>query len=409
MLEGRLIFFHQSIGIGGAQLLLARLAKYMHENSVNVCYMCPDNGFLKKYLSDVNCIEHINSNELNSQKFSDSDIIVSPLSYIKQVQKLKIINENVKLFFWDMHPYNYIENLTLSYFHKKNSKLSMLFKMIESSLIKKYAQNLSFLQHKNAVSFMCRKNYTYNMDFFGVDIPANYLPICLEIPNYNSAKVKAHKTDGISIGWLSRLDHDKVILLNNFIQALEKSTITSAAQFRLFIIGSGDSINLVTKTTDVAVTFTGALSGIELDHFISENLDCGFSVGTSALEFAKLSIPTFLVPGNDAYIDYNNTNNKYLPLDKLSGYDVAVENYHRDITVDLDTCFTLVLENYSSLAIQSYEYVSMNHSIIHTAGLLKRYAENSSFNISHLNKLYTESAVEIFFNRIKQFAKKLFA
>lgn len=404
--KGRIVFYYESIGIGGAQLLLARIAEKLHKSGMNVSYICSENGFLNIQLRNEG-IEFINIDDISSSSFSSDDIIVSPLSYIKKINNLGIINRYVRVFLWDIHPYNYIEYTLFSYFYKRKSRLSKIFKYSEVALIHKYSKNLERLQRANSVGFMCKKNFIYNQEFFASKIQKNYLPICLDIPNKSFRKKFLIKNE-ISIGWLSRLDYDKVILLNDFINSFNNISNFRGLTFKIVVIGSGNAISKIEKTSKVNIEFAGEMSKENLDKFLLENIDCGFSVGTSALEFAKLSIPTFLVPGNDAISYYKNREKKYLPLSSVIEYDVAVENYHEDVVIDIETCIDLLLNQFEKQSLESYCYVMNNHSISNTCELLNEYFSKANLSLAQLDMCYREGTLFKIFIFFKKLGRKVF-
>lgn len=405
--DGRLIFYYESEEIGGAQLLLARLADYLYKEGMLVSYICSEKGFLHKYLNTTSNIEFINIENINSYLFSSNDLIITPLSYIKRVMQIGISNGNVRLFFWDMHPYNYIEFTVFSFFYKKQNVFSAIFKKLEKSFIEKYSRNLESLENSGSLGFMCKKNLNYNKVFFGANVQERYLPICLDVPSFRENMFNFGTEKYIRIGWISRLDIDKVILLNDLIDSCIRDIQNTDIKLKIIIIGSGQARESVKRSPFLTIDFAGEMLKTELDDFLIKNVDCGFSVGTAALEFAKLSIPTFLVGGTDAVDFYANKSRKYLPIHYSKNYDIAVETYHYDQCLDLTNCLAMLKRDYHVTSKKSYQHVLQNHNTPVSARLLINYSRDATFTLASTRRLYKENILFKSFNTLKVLVKWL--
>lgn len=401
----RIIFYYESASVGGAQFLFVRLAEYLNEQGCNVGYICKQDAFLRKNLRSSDTIIFFDQDNLDSYNFTENDVIITVLSYIYKLIKLNISNDKVKVFFWDVHPFNYIEHMAFSFFYKKKSRISSFFKLIEKATVNKFKNNMELLSNNNSIAFMCKKNLEFNRDFFGFSITEQLVPICLTIPykryvNYS----KSMQSDCLNIAWLSRLDKDKVALLNILLGSISKLNLIN---LKLYVIGEGQDEHSIRVPENVEVIFVGRITDQALDTFIINNIDCGFAVGTASLEFAKLAIPTFLVPGNDSVRFYQNVDTKYIPLHRVSDFDVAVEHYHKDQTLTLLQCLDLVQNHYEIMSNHVYDYVTDKHSINITASKLLQYSNETISTLNLIDKIYNVGLFECLLGRLKLFFKKI--
>lgn len=400
----RIIFYYESVGVGGAQLLFVRLAKYLNEQGHNVGYICKQGTFLRKTLQSSDTITFFDQDNLESYNFTDNDVIVTVLSYIYKLKALNISNGQIKVFLWDVHPFNYIEYMAFSYFYKKNSSFSPFFKFIEKTVVNKFKNNMELLSSNNSIAFMCKKNLEFNRGFFEFSVPERLVPICLAVPHEKHInRLKSKQSDSLNIAWLSRLDEDKVALLNILLDSMSE---LDSIKLKLYVIGEGQDEHNIQVPKNVEIILVGRLIDEALDTFIVNNIDCGFAVGTASLEFAKLAIPTFLVPGNDAIKAYQNVATKYIPLHYITGFDVAVESYHMDRTLTLEQCVNLVKNNYNTIANQTYKHVLEYHSMNFTASILLQYANKSITTLDALKKAYGVSGFAYLLCSFKAALKK---
>lgn len=401
----RIFFYYESYGVGGAQLLFTRLAKYLSNQNVSIGYICDAKAFLRINLKSERNIVFVNKNDIANFNFTEADVIVTVLSYIRNLSTLNIGNKSVKIFLWDVHPYNYIEYLAFSYFYKKKVWFSLLLKLIEMHEVFKLKNNMEFLSTNNSIAFMCKKNLEFNQEFFKFEVDERFLPICLEVPHkHELEKLNQVNLSTINIAWLSRLDEDKVLLLNILIESL---SALKEFEVNLFVIGDGAHIQNINYPDNLKVKLTGKLVSKELDSFLRQNVDCGFAVGTAALEFAKLAIPTFLVPGNDAIVSYNGNDSKYLLLQNITGFDVAVEKYHASEALSLQECLELVNARRNALGVAAYDYVLGNHSIKGTAKSLLNYTKLTATTLQELNRIFSENIFFTLLTRLKVFFKRV--
>ena len=394
----RYIFFYPSINIGGAQLLFARIAEALIKNGYNVLIIEQSKCFIHNYLDERN-LKFDTFQVVRPNKFhlEQNDLLILPLSYIFIFRKFIIPHKDSRLFFWDLHPYNLVDTTAFSKIYKNfpDRWISLFAMLIERDFLNKMRRFVTVADKYNAIYFMSLSNFITNKKVFKLDIEPKFLQIPIEInPPTQKQRGRIFNNNNIDrqnilkIGWISRMDEDKVpilmLLIDDIILFNKKRY---PLKIQLHAIGNGTAFNkIITKKNAIGddLILPGILQGLELDKYLAENIDIGFSMGTAALEFASRKIATVLVPSTTCFKVFNKEKKRYLWLHDSFGYDVAVEKYHANRSKDFETIVNEFLEQMENLSDQSFNYISNNHSFKITFERFLEFTERSTLSYSYL-------------------------
>lgn len=297
----KLVFVFPYKGVGGVSLLFLRIAECL---SVN--FNC------EVYLVDyVDGFMHLNaSKSVRFIVYSDSDTCVIPINSIVIFQtmtpwsifpNLKIDNAS-KLFFWNCHPYNLVPHVPLIDSKLKgNINLNRLFlKTFLYPYWKKCSVFLKLLVEKNAIAFMDQANKRNSEFFYFPLVNPEYLPIPAVLPvSIPVTRTGLAIDDVIRITWVGRIVDFKYYILAYTLKHLDKLNDHIDCKVVVTIIGGGEYNSRLKRDAErlnnIDVTFLEHINPAELDQFIQDSTDVMFAMGTSALEAAKLGIPTVLL------------------------------------------------------------------------------------------------------------------
>jgi glycosyltransferase involved in cell wall biosynthesis len=288
------VLFLPSRFVGGAEYLFINIALELLKLNYKVYYIDYTDGFARKQLSsnpNINFIEYNNSSDF-SVTFNEPINYLTPFTILSETGKIIITNKKIN----KMKVLHYV-------IHPKNFEWLM------------YRANFTFEQANNVVSsiknemvFMDRCCSTKFPNLYDNDDKYKYVPIFTpskEITNYNYNKLI--NSDEINIGWLGRLDSDKIFSVINTLDNLYSYKTTKKKNF--YIVGNGDSINYINLdhyVGNVNVIFLGTLINEEKYNFLINHLDISFSMGTSAIECASLKIPTVVPIVLDGHLYVTN-------------------------------------------------------------------------------------------------------
>lgn len=353
----RIVFYYPSKSIGGAQLLFIRLADYLANfHNFEIYYVDYDDGFSRDFLktSPVKYIYFIKGKKI---KLPDYSIVIIPSNFIFFVDQNFELTDNTMFFFWTIHPEN-IRSFLIDFRNKTLLSKKNRHK-IGGLLVKLY--NLGLLHYMDYV------NYIFNAKFFEFEITdINYLQIPIGAGILSEYKKEPHHfKKNIRLAWLGRLDKDKInsvkLILNEIDSCNNKSNIA------FYIIGVGtefESLKSLINQYSFKIELLGRLQGDELDDYISNNVDIGVAMGTSAFEIAKRAVPVIMIDVYDKV--YPADYMKYDLLHQIKNYSLGSSYpfmHNEKRSQSFKEVIRVILENYEYHSRKSWEYVKENHSI----------------------------------------------
>lgn len=423
----RLVVFYPSRGIGGAQLLFSRISESLAKKEMDLVVVDFGEAYISKYLADRGvAFTHARLEEGEKFNCDAEDFLLLSLSMIFSFEDRLSLQPSTRIAFWDLHPYNLMENTAFSFFYKRSPLgiASRLFKIVEVDAVAKIGKAIDFLTGKSALYFMCQKNYVFNKSFFGCNAEPNFLPIPIpsigvgpsmldqkSVESAASSPSPAGNAGGVlNVGWISRLDVDKVPILNLLLSDIDLFAAERRVKVIVHVIGEGSASDMIFRTLHAELRMTGRLEQDVLSNYVSNNIDIGFSMGTSVLEFATRKKPAVMVPGPTLHSYFKSKEARYVWLHKAISFDVAVEEYY-DAT--LRNTFAEIIELYQSdaetLSAACKEYVTRTHDLESVVSSLRKNIENASFQYGDYakNKIFHRGRLAVVLNSLKSLVKSM--
>lgn len=226
-----------------------------------------------------------------------------------------------------------------------------------------------------------------------------YIPVPYTKPNVNYiSKCELVDKERINVGWLGRLDSDKINTILNLIDNL----YTSNYRIHLHIIGDGDCrnrIKLSGYSPKIIFTFTSYLMGDDLTSYIGENIDLLVAPGQSALVGASIQIPV-VIPVMENRRFYSN---QYVYLFNCKNYSLGWKNKtlkklgYKSDTIDALIEQTIQPGNKEKLGQQCFDYWKYNHTLLQSVNCLKNALEKTTLTVKQCYEC------DAFTRHIKQF------
>lgn len=349
-------FFYPSRIIGGAEFLYIRLAKYITENtSIPVYVFDYEDGFLKESLkgSSVKIIDYTDEGEV---VINYETLVVTPFCHLFKSNKFIVKSNSVRIFYWSIHPTHFTNFfLTRNWFlrDKEYDKLRTDFiKLIEQKA-------MVFMDHPNYLENKVKLNLPFHEN------ELNYLPICCNW--YEGPLHQYQNKEIINICWLGRIATDKVAAIENFAWHLNNLDNYFKAKIKFTIIGNGEEEErLLRFMNNLGLKFEhkNTILGDELNTFLVNDVDLGFAMGTSLLEFAKLRIPVVMAD----IMEQTNFNkaDKFRWLNETVGFSMGdifkLNNHYKHNIQDILESITDE-DRYTKTATLCYNYYKENHAL----------------------------------------------
>ena len=409
-----IVVYYPSQRLGGAQVHVLNAANFFYDLGYNIYFAADDSDFLQAKFLETNpsTLSSIVSKQPYKKRYEVSSefILMTTLDYLLSVRTFVDLSKCKKILFFDMHPSNVIWQIPFGKLLKsENVILNFILKKI---ILRACFKRVSFLLQSGiaskSISFLCRRDYEINQYVFGIAEDALYFPARpAEIAHSFREKSRAlEEKPCMDVLWVSRLDDEKVKILNLLIEDLESYCLSTGASVTLNIVGHGNALTKIIQTFKVQLVTHGIMHGERLHNFALKKIDISFGMGIAALEIGELGIPTFFVPSMDEYHFFKRRSKRYLPIFQVSGYDVAVETKHSEFAMSLVESIRLI-GSLSDFGLQCRGHVVKNHHN-NTHGLREMLSLTSeSQDFVRDVELFRYSLVERFLFNLQDKLKKI--
>jgi hypothetical protein len=299
----KICFLYPDMGIGGAQLLFARLAEFIYRSGNNheLYYIDYAKGYSVTYLKKAGVqFGHFVYDGKNIVTIPNDLVIVMPfdLFSLNTVGKYIRFNQN-RFVFWFIEP-----QLLWAIFHATRVKnylginfTKSIIPFIERRRYKKIEFLLTTSSRTEGLVFMDGENTKIPFLFFPeLSEHKRLLPIPISIPN--QIKSLDIERQQLHLAWLGRVAKGKIGALLTVLSHINSLKSEKKSRIVFHVIGDGESISILSKyilKLDFPVQLHGVLEKDALDHFLVNEIDTLFAMGTSALEGASRGLATVLL------------------------------------------------------------------------------------------------------------------
>lgn len=182
---------------------------------------------------------------------------------------------------------------------------------------------LKTINAADAYAFMDESNRCTVNRFSNLNFNQQYFPVCNS--NNSDSGICGKGTligdfsERIQIGWLGRLDEDKIYSLLNVLDNLYYDC--DDVKFDFHIIGDGNArskINIEKFKSKIRVIYCSYLYGEQRDKYLANNIDIAVAMGVSVLDVSALKIPV-IIP---ILSSYRFRENRYAYLFDTSNFDL---------------------------------------------------------------------------------------
>lgn len=360
----KILFYYPNSGIGGVQILFLKLARFLSQNDTlevklidNPCGYMAKNAGLNVRFQDVAAFKK------TADKL-DSCFVIAPLSEIKTLEKI-VNSRKSRVIYWCLHPENLVDiyrgaQRFRSFPRTRDIVVRVVFLFTWLSV---RAQLMSAMM-EGRVLFMDAPNAKRTLSFYKIKKNPQYLPICTDIDASDDGRFKrfplATLNTNLHMMWLGRLSGDKIASLEYTIEHL--SALDNASSIYLHVVGDGEKIPMVEKLLDksaINIVIQGSIANTELKAFVKSNhIYCGFGMGTSVLEMAKLSVPSIIV---DPAFSKHEKDYKPRWLYMTKNYNLG-SFVHDSAGNDICALLDDLKSDYGKVSRMCYSYVTSHHT-----------------------------------------------
>ena len=363
--------------IGGVSMVFLRLSMALAKKGYDCCLVDYIDGCMALRKPDGVALLEYRDDEF---VFIPNDGIVifqsmTPWSIFPSL----VIDPATKVFFWNCHPFNLVPTLpgirSTMKSHPRFGKF--IIKTILNSYRNKLIRLINHLCSMDALIFMDRTNLKVTEQYLDFKLAS---PVLLSIPllGRSLSLFKGYDVSSkkIRITWIGRIVDFKYFILKRALIDLN-AFAQNFPSFRLeiTIIGQGDALELlvsdVVRLDKVQVKFVDYIDSGRLPGFLAAETDMLMAMGSSALEGARVGIPTLLLD-----LSYRDVGNgyRYQWLSDRDGYtlgDYIDDEHFIENNESLAARLFELIHNSSRVSSRAKSYYDSHHS---TESVVKKFA-----------------------------------
>lgn len=382
------VLFYPSIELGGAEILLSRVAESLSGRGAFVVVVDGENGIISKNVSSAN-VDFVTT-RLDSPVRVSADYCISFASHISSLSRFVILNDDCRVVFWSIHPLNAIYlppvlggrifSLGLKYLKLLNGLMFGEEVAVRAAIVNALVEKKAFYCMDGESARLINLYYGFGHEFDFIPVPVFVEPAGRDVRHQKS-------NESITLVWYGRLcdfkAHSLIFLIAKINGSAHKSRI------RLIIIGDGDyrsSVEAFVAKTELEVRFMGVLPNKEAASLIERSADVVFAMGTAALESAALGVPTVLMDASYAEINFPYRFS-WLFETKQFSLGMLVDRKTPCRGMLLDELIGEFERNAEVIARACFEYVDKNHRRETVVDMLCGSCERSSMSFSEYTKI----------------------
>jgi len=311
----RFIFCFPYRGVGGVPVLFSRIAECLVRDGIHQASVIdyPDGAMARAVAHlPIDLIAYDEDKPLHVP--NDAVLIFQSLNPWAMYPNLRIPG-NVRIFFWNCHPFNLVpvfpglRAMMMSNLGFGRLALATVLRRYRTIVVRL----IGFLLERRALVFMDKANVDNTQNYLGISLPQqDYLPVpagsvCDRI--YRSPR--NWMTDGLRLAWIGRIADFKYPILSKTLLSLDRVAPALKVPVRVVIVGDGPHLDDLQRDIatlkNIEVDLVGEMPTTDIAPFLTERVDVLFAMGTSALEGARLGVPTVLLdvaygPVPDGYV-----------------------------------------------------------------------------------------------------------
>ena len=392
----KLYFCFPYRGVGGVSLLFLRVAEFLSQFRYAECHLVDYvDGFMAKNLRGQGVILEIYQDEGTPVVIPAGAIGIfqsmTPWSMFPGIRP----DPASRIFFWNCYPYNLIPllpGLRRAMQHRPAFARWVLATMLRTYL-QKMLRLVNLMLYKNALVFMDSANLITTSKFLGVSIPR---PCYLPIPVHASGDKRAIlmqrdlKANGLKVVWVGRVVDFKFFILQRSLIELNRLAPRLRIKITVILVGSGDYRQALKQTTSnlphLNCEFFDYVAPADLDEFLISRADLLFAMGTSALEGARLGIPTLLLDVAYGPVSADYVFRWIYEREGFSLGDILSESNYIKGNTSLEDRITDLAGDFSRISARCLGYFEENHEMSRVAVKLMRYLERTTCTYADMQR-----------------------
>lgn len=322
------------------------------------------------------------------------------------------LSSKVKLIYWTLHPRNLVPSLLpfplVRQYPFQYQRVYNICSIFYGAFLKRIGEFVNAMNSHGAIAFMDNTNFIETRKHLPLNF--NVVPFYLPVPadDYDGILKRYAKKDVLNICWLGRLEDEKIPILVYTLKKVSQYALQYKCRINFSILGYGYGADIV-DSMDLNNDYfekdkSHPIKSVDINDFLLTHIDVMFAMGTSALESAKLGIPTILVDFSYAHVKEDYIFNFIYSREGYDlGHPISSVDYEK-FNDSLCRIFGSIQNDYETVSKKCRDYFVLNHSISKVGGLFVKMISKSTFYYDMIDPLVIKKPFLLeLYNRLRKF------
>ena len=363
----KIYFFFPYRGFGGVPVVFLNVAKYLSRLSseeLNIIVVDYADGYMANNL-DGEKIDLLVYSKNVKIRFPDDGVVIFQSLPLWMLPKNLIFSANCQLFFWNLHPLNLLPYIQKIDQFRLGFLKKWILRYLKYFLMSQEIKTIKLLSDHKSITFMDLSNYDQTCQLQDVEYKT-LLPLPVEL-KADACWIDSQPNDRgiLSLAWIGRIVDFKYYILIHLLDRLSLLQKRVHLTINFYVVGNGPMLATLKKkcsSLNMHVNFIDSVSRDNLPEFLN-NIDLGFAMGMSALDFANHGVPTVSLDYSYKAIKHNY---RFKWLNERKGFNLGEDITTADVDVATDSLQEIihsVINERPTRISESMEYVRNNHSL----------------------------------------------
>jgi len=300
----KLTFFFPYHEISGVPVLFSRLAPYVaRQYGADVELVDYPDGYAYGQLSADAAVRLVAFEDGRPVAIGGDRILVMQSMLPSTMWSELEPQSSTRMLLWTLHPLNFVQTLIpIPVVREWQSRYPWISHLAGRTVLRSFARDLagyvSAVHARGSLMFVDGPTYRATRTTLGIPLPSpKYVTVPCGVASQNPSRPRsAHRP--LRLAWVGRLADFKVPILRHTLAGLSALASSRSLDMEFTIVGEGPLGREIDDAAYVSDRFRIARVGVRYGSDLNAMLldvDALFAMGTSALEGAKLGVPTVLL------------------------------------------------------------------------------------------------------------------
>ena len=377
-------FFFPYHEVSGVPMLFARMAAYLAGAGTAVDVIDYADGYMARTLSGVSGVRLRPFREGTPIAVGPETLLVMQSILPATIRPELCPDGATRLLFWTLHPMNLVQSVmpfdAVRHLQTRYAGFHGFFRRTALRGLTARLRALVEAMHAGgAIAFMDGETLDLTSDRLAVSIARPlFLPVACPVPEGNRCEGRS-RGGPFAMAWLGRLSDFKIHILLRTLEQASAHAARTRKPIVFHVIGDGPEARRLEDQRLTHEWFSivrpGVLVGKALDAYLIAHVDLLAAMGTSALEGAKIGLPTILLDFSYGPVPASY---RFAWLYESDRYTLGRVVDHRMLEPGNDSLARLIDAARSApaeVSARSYRYCRDHHAL---AAVGRRFAETAA-------------------------------